>query len=145
MLLIQNLKQFKIEGHVLIVMDETTHEEHLSNALQTNNEQFKTSITLLTCFNGRFIITNKYDKFYFTVSFKHDDFNVISVPLRLTKYSLSTANMNELFSKKDFLQNRKIHLQSNQNYSTLGFILKISSTFTSSQIASIADDSMTVF
>ena len=66
-------------------MEKTTHDEHLSNALHTNIEQFKTSITLLTGFNGRFIITNKYDNFYFIVSFKHDYFNVISVPLWLTK------------------------------------------------------------
>ena len=28
----------KIEEHMLIVMDKSTHEEHLSQSLQTNNE-----------------------------------------------------------------------------------------------------------
>ena len=31
----------KIEEHMLVVMDESTHEEHLSQPLQTNNKQFK--------------------------------------------------------------------------------------------------------
>ena len=30
----------KIEEHMLIVMDKSTHEEHLSQPLQTNNKQF---------------------------------------------------------------------------------------------------------
>ena len=31
----------KVEEHVLIVMDKRTHEEQLSQSLQTNNKQFK--------------------------------------------------------------------------------------------------------
>ena len=31
----------KIEEHMLIIMDKSTHEEHLSQPLQTNNKQFK--------------------------------------------------------------------------------------------------------
>ena len=30
----------KIEGHMLNIMDKITHEEHLSQQLQTNNKQF---------------------------------------------------------------------------------------------------------
>ena len=30
----------KIEKHMLIVMDKSTHEEHLYQPLQTNNKQF---------------------------------------------------------------------------------------------------------
>ena len=33
-----------IEEHILIVMDESTHEEHLSQPLQTNNKQFRKNI-----------------------------------------------------------------------------------------------------
>ena len=33
----------KIEEHILIVMDESTNEEHLSQPLQTNIKQFKKS------------------------------------------------------------------------------------------------------
>ena len=34
----------KIEEQMLIVMDESAHEEHLSQPLQTNNKQFKTAV-----------------------------------------------------------------------------------------------------
>ena len=38
----------KIEEHVLIVMDKSTHEEHLFQPLKTNNKQFKIAVTFLT-------------------------------------------------------------------------------------------------
>ena len=37
----------KIEEHMLIIMDKSTHEEHLFQPLQTNNKQFKVAITFL--------------------------------------------------------------------------------------------------
>ena len=36
---------------MLIVMDKSTHEQHLSQPLQTNNKQFKLAITFLTGYN----------------------------------------------------------------------------------------------
>ena len=38
----------KIEEHMLIFMDKGTHEEHLSQPLQTNNKQFIRAVTFLT-------------------------------------------------------------------------------------------------
>ena len=38
----------KIQEHMLIVMDKSTHEEHLFQPLQTNNKQFKIEVTFLT-------------------------------------------------------------------------------------------------
>ena len=37
---------------MLIVMDKSTHEERLSQPLQTNNKQFKIEMTFLTGCNG---------------------------------------------------------------------------------------------
>ena len=71
----------KIAEHMLIVMDESTHEEHLSQPLQTNNIQFKKTVTFLTVNNGILNVTGKSIKFYFTVSNKVDNFSVISIPL----------------------------------------------------------------
>ena len=48
----------KIEEHMLIIMDKSTHEEHLSQALQTNNKQFKIAVTFLSAYNGIFSVTN---------------------------------------------------------------------------------------
>ena len=55
----------KIEEHMLIVMDKSTHTEHLSQPLQTNNKQFKIAITFLTGYNGIFNVRNSNNKFYF--------------------------------------------------------------------------------
>ena len=55
----------KIEEHMLIVMNDSIHEENLSQPLQTNNKQFKIAITFLTGYNGIFNITGKNNKFYF--------------------------------------------------------------------------------
>ena len=54
----------KIEEHMLIVMDKSTHEEHFSQPLQTNNKQFKIAITFLLGYNCIFNITNSTNKFY---------------------------------------------------------------------------------
>ena len=55
----------KIEEHMLVVMDKSTHEEHLSQPLQTNNKQYKIAVTFLTGYNGIFNVTNSNNKFYF--------------------------------------------------------------------------------
>ena len=41
----------KIKEHMLIFMDKSTQEDHLSQALQTNKKQFKIAVTFLTGFN----------------------------------------------------------------------------------------------
>ena len=48
----------KIEEHILVFMDNFTHEEHLSQTLHTNKKQFKVAVTFLTAYNGIFNITN---------------------------------------------------------------------------------------
>ena len=52
----------KTEKHLLFVMDKSTHEEPLSQPLQTNNKQFKIAVTFLTCYSGIFNITNENNK-----------------------------------------------------------------------------------
>ena len=49
-------------------MDKSTHEEHLSQPLQTINKQFKIAVTFLTGYNGIFNVTDKNNKFYFLKS-----------------------------------------------------------------------------
>ena len=44
----------RIEEHILIVMDKSTHDEQLSQPLQTNSKQFKIAITFLTGYIGIF-------------------------------------------------------------------------------------------
>ena len=52
----------KIEGYILIVMDESIHEGHLSQPLQTNSKQFKTASTFFAGYNGIFNITSTNEK-----------------------------------------------------------------------------------
>ena len=53
-------KRPKNEEHMLIVliMDKSTHEEHLSQPLQINKKQFKIAVTFLTGYNGILKVTN---------------------------------------------------------------------------------------
>ena len=53
----------KIEEHMLIVMDKSTHEEHLSQPLQTNNKQLKIAVTFLSGYNGIFNVRKKIINF----------------------------------------------------------------------------------
>ena len=54
----------KIQEHMLIVMDKSTHEELLFQTLQTNNKQFKMAVTFLSGYNGIFDVTNSNRSFF---------------------------------------------------------------------------------
>ena len=71
----------KIEEDLLIIMGKTTHQEHLSQPLQTNNKQFIIAVTFLSGYNGIFNVTYSNIKFYFTkTNTDGDDFIQISIP-----------------------------------------------------------------
>ena len=63
-----------------IVMQKSTHEEHLSQPLQTNNKQFRRAVTFLTAYNGKFNITNSNNHFQFEKSIIDGDFIGITLP-----------------------------------------------------------------
>ena len=54
----------KIEEHMLIVMDKSTHEEHLFQPLPTNNKQFKIAVTFPSGYNGVFNDKNSNNNFF---------------------------------------------------------------------------------
>ena len=64
----------KIEEHMLMFMDKSTHEEHLSQPLQTNNKKFKIAVTFLTGYNGMINVTNRNNKFSFKKNLTDEDF-----------------------------------------------------------------------
>ena len=80
----------KIEEHILIVMDKSTHEEHLFQPLQTNNRQFKIAITFLSAYNGIFNVTNSNNKFYFFKSVSDEDH--IQISIRPGVYEIEALN-----------------------------------------------------
>ena len=117
----------KIEEHMLIVMDKSTHEEHLSQSLQTNNKQFKIAVTFLTGYNGIFNVTNENNKFYFIKSITDkDDYTIITIPPGA--YEIESLN-NEI---KMITIDEEPYTEANYpfsvkpNFSTLGSIMEIS-------------------
>ena len=70
----------RIEEHILIVMNKSTHEEHLFQPFQTNNKQFKIALTFLSAYNGIFNVTNRNNKFYFKKELIDEDFIQIRIP-----------------------------------------------------------------
>ena len=81
----------KIEEHLLIFMDKSTHEEHLYQPLQTNNKQFKTAVTFLTAYNGIFSVTSRNNKFYFAKSLSDED-GLMQITIPPGAYELESLN-----------------------------------------------------
>ena len=116
----------KIEEHMLIVMDKSTHEEHLFQPLQTNIKQFKIAITFLSAYNGIFSVTNSNNKFYFFESMSDEDH--IQITIRPGVYEIKALN-NEIkrivideghYTEVDYLFFIK------PDFNTLGSIIEIS-------------------
>ena len=117
----------KIEEHMLIVMDKSTHEEHLSEPLQTNNKQFKLAVAFLTGYNGIFNVTNENNKFYFKKTISDDD-GFIKITIPPGAYEIESLN-NEI---KRIIIDEEHYTEANYpftikpNFSTLGSIIEIS-------------------
>ena len=97
----------KIEEHMLIVMNDSIHEENLSKPLQTNNKQFKMAITFLTGYNGIFNITHKNNKFYFLTPINQLE-HIIIPPGAYELESLNEEIKRSYYLKKVMLQNQII-------------------------------------
>ena len=109
-------------------MDKSTHEEHLSQSLQTNNKQFKIAVTFLTGYNGIFNVTNLSNKFHFKKSFNDEEFTQKSIPQGA--YEIESLN-NEI--KRIIIDDG--HYSANNypstikpNFPTLGSIVEIFQT-----------------
>ena len=117
----------KIEEHMLIVMNKSTHEEHLFQPLQTNNKQFKIAVTILTGYNGIFNITSTNNKFYFMKSISDED-GYIQMSIPPGAYEIENLN-NEV---KRIMIDEGQYTEANYpftikpNFSTLGSIIEIS-------------------
>ena len=116
----------KIEEHVFIVIDKSTHADHLYQPLQTNNKQFKIAVIFLTGYNGIFNVSDSNNKFYFKKTITDgDDFIQITIPPGA--YEIESLNneirriiIYERFSESDF------PFQIKPIFSTLGSIIEVS-------------------
>ena len=125
----------KIEEHMLIVMDKSTHEKHLSQPLQTNNKQFK--IAFLTGYNGIFNVTDKNNKFYFTKSITDDDYIIITIPPGAYEIKSLNNEIKRIIIDQEHYTDTSYPFNIKPNLSTLGFIIEIS---TQGPIISFAPD-----
>ena len=117
----------KIEEHLLIVMKKSTHEEHLTQPLQTNNKQYKTAVTFLTGYNGIFNVTNENNKFYFKKTISDDDgFIKITIPSGAYEIeSLNNENKRIIIDEEHYTE-ANYPFTIKPNFSTLGSIIEIS-------------------
>ena len=81
----------EIEEHMLIVMDESTQKEHLTQPLQTNIKQFKIAVTFLNVYNGRFKIIGKNIKFHFKKTIT-DGEDLIQISILPEAYEIEGLN-----------------------------------------------------
>ena len=116
----------KIEEHILIVLDKSKHEEHLSQPLQTNNEQFKIAITFLTAYNGIFNITNKNNKFYFTTSISDIEPGFIIIPPRAYELESLDDEIKRIGIIDGHFTEPNYPFKIKPNFSTFGSINEIS-------------------
>ena len=117
----------RIEEHMLIVMDKSTHVEHLSQPLQTNNKQFKIAVTFLTGYNGIFNVTDTNNKFYFAKSITDEgDFIRISIPPGAYELESLDKENKRIIIDQGYYTEINYPFKIKPNFSTLGSIIEIS-------------------
>ena len=111
---------------MLIVMDKSTHEEHLSQPLQTNNKHFKIAITFLTGYNGIFNVTNSNNKFYFMKSITDEDgFIQITIPQGVYEIEALNDEIKRIIINEEHYTEINYPFTIKPNFSTLGSIIEI--------------------
>ena len=117
----------RIEQHILIVMDKSTHEEHLSQPLQTNNKQFKIAITFLTGYNGLLNVTNSNNKFCFMKTITDKD-GVIQITIPPGAYKIESLNkgIKRIIIDEEHYTESNYPFTIKRNFSTLGSSIEIS-------------------
>ena len=112
---------------MLVVMDKSTHEEHLFQPLQTNNKQFKLAITLLSGYNGIFKITNSNNKFYFKKTISDEDgFVQTTIPPGAFDIESLNDEIKRIIIDEEHYTEANYPFKIKPNFSTLGSIIELS-------------------
>ena len=114
----------EIEEHMLIVMDKSTLEEHLSQPVQTNKKQFKIAVTFLTAYNGIFNFTKKIN-FYFKKQPIEQGFFQIIIPPGAHEIESLTDEVKGIIIDKGYYSENDYPFTIKPNFSTLGSIIQI--------------------
>ena len=108
-------------------MDKSTHEEHLSQPLQTNNKYFEIAVTFLTGYNGIFNITNSNKKFQFKKTITNEDpFVQITIPPGAYEIEALDKVLKIIIIDEEHYTEANYPFTIKPNYSTLGTIIEIS-------------------
>ena len=130
-----------IDEHMSIIMNKSTHKEHLSQPLQTNIKQFEITVTKLTGYNGIFIVTNKNNYFSLNASFNDNDFNQVTPPQKSFEIESLHNQLSRIIIEEGFLTEVNYPITIKPNPSILRVFVEISSKNRSSQIILTLDDS----
>ena len=130
----------KIEEHMLIIMDKSSHEEHLFQPLQTNNKEFKLAVTFLTGYNGIFNVTNSNNKVYFFKSITDDDHILIIIPPGAYEIESLNNEIKRIIIDQEYYTETNYPFNIKPNFSTLGSIIEISTQ--GPVISFVPDDSI---
>ena len=115
----------KIEKHMLIVMNKSTHEEHLSQPLQTNIKQFKIAVTYITAYNCIFIVTNPNNEFYFEKTITDEDaFIQITTPPGAYEIESLNKETKRIIIDVGHFTEANYPFKIKPNFSTLGSIIE---------------------
>ena len=110
---------------MLIIMDKSTHEEHLFQPLQTNNKQFKISVTFLSACNGIFNVTNRNNKFYFKKALIDEDFIQSGIPEGAYETESWVDEIKRIIIDKEHCTEANYPFTIKPKFSTLGSIVQI--------------------
>ena len=117
----------KLDKQILIVMDRSTHEEHLSQPLQTKNKQFKIAVTILTDSNGIFNVTNSNKKIYSTKSISDEDgFIQITITPGADQIESLSEEIKKVIIHEGHFTEASYPFETKPIFSTLGSIIEIS-------------------
>ena len=113
--------------HMLVVMDKSIHEEHLSKPLQTKIKQSKIAVTFLTGYKGIFNVTDKNNIFYFAKSTSDEDgFIQITIPTGAYEIErLNNENKRNIIDEGHFTE-ADSRFTIKPNFCTVGFIIESS-------------------
>ena len=121
-------------------MDKSTHEEHHSQPLQTNNKQFKIAVTFLSAYNGIFNVTKSNNKFYFKKAIKDEDFIKTRIPPGAYEIESLDDEIRRIVIEKGHYSENDYPFRIKPNFSTLGSIVEILTP--GPQISFVFDDSI---
>ena len=115
----------KIEEHMLIVMDKSTHEEHLFQPLQKNKKRFKIAVIFRFAYNGIFNVTIRNNRFYFKKNLIDEDFIQIRIPEGAYENESLNNEIKRIIIDKEHYTEANYPFTIQPNFSTLGSIVEI--------------------